>query len=133
MCYSWFVKRTRGRKLGPWMMPITNLCAYIPQDRLRALVYGHALPTHARGAAMFADVSGFTPLAEELVQQLGPQRGAEELTALLNRVYGALIAQVERFGGSVIGFSGDAVTCWFDNSEGGGWGLEVEHNAPVPH
>jgi predicted ATPase/class 3 adenylate cyclase len=97
------------------MMPITNLCVYIPQDRLRALVYGLVLPNHARGAAMFADISGFTPLAEELVQQLGPQRGAEELTALLNRVYGALIAQVERFGGSVIGFSGDAITCWFDD------------------
>ncbi len=127
------MKRSRGRKLGPRMMPITNLCAYIPQDRLRALVYGRALPTHARGAAMFADISGFTPLAEELVQRLGPQRGAEELTALLNQVYGALIAQVERFGGSVIGFSGDAVTCWFDDSVVEGWGLEVEDNAPAPN
>src|SRR5262245_46072570 len=109
------------------MMPITNLCAYIPQDRLRALAGGLELPTRTRGSAMFADISGFTPLAEQLVRRLGPQRGAEELTALLNRVYGALIAQVERFGGSVIGFSGDAITCWFDNRGlgVGGWGLET--------
>jgi class 3 adenylate cyclase/tetratricopeptide (TPR) repeat protein len=105
------------------MMPITNLCAYIPQDRLRALVYGLVLPSHVRGAALFADISGFTPLAEELVQQLGPQRGAEELTALLNRVYDALIDEVEHFGGSVIGFSGDAVTCWFDEAGVRRWGL----------
>ncbi|HET9224255.1 MAG TPA: AAA family ATPase, partial [Roseiflexaceae bacterium] len=115
------------------MTPITNLCAYIPQDRLRALARGHELPTRARGSAMFADISGFTPLTEQLVRQLGPQRGAEELTALLNRVYGALIAQVEHFGGSVIGFSGDAITCWFDDLGVGSWELGVGDSTPTPN
>ncbi|MBI3800444.1 MAG: hypothetical protein HY268_26145 [Deltaproteobacteria bacterium] len=32
----------------------------------------------------------------------------------LNRVYDALTVEVHRYGGSVSGFSGDAVTCWFD-------------------
>jgi len=90
-----------------------DLSAYIPQDRRSALMRAAALPDRATGAVMFADVTGFTPLAEALVGALGPRRGAEELTALLNQVYSALIAEVERFGGSVICFSGDAMTCWF--------------------
>ena len=31
----------------------------------------------------------------------------------MNLVYDALIGQVDRYGGSVIGFAGDAITCWF--------------------
>ncbi len=86
---------------------------YIPQDRRFALAHGLELPDRTFGAALFADISGFTPLAEALAQELGPQRGAEELTAHLNRLYDALIHCVHQFGGSVIGFSGDAITCWF--------------------
>jgi class 3 adenylate cyclase len=49
---------------------------------------------------------------------LGPQRGAEELTHYLNLVYDALIAELHRFGGSVINFNGDAITCWITNDNG---------------
>src|SRR5262245_31730491 len=98
---------------------IDHLRAYLPQDRRHALARGVDLPDRAYGAVMFADVTGFTPLAEALSQSLGPRRGAEELTALLNQVYTALIAQVHGFGGSVVGFSGDAITCWFDAQEPG--------------
>jgi class 3 adenylate cyclase len=49
------------------------------------------------------------------VQELGPQRGAEELARQLNRVYDVLIAEVHHYGGSVVGFSGDAITCWSDD------------------
>jgi class 3 adenylate cyclase len=65
---------------------------------------------------LFADISGFTPLTETLQATLGPRRGAEELTKHLDAVFAALIAAVERFGGSVIGFAGDAITCWFDET-----------------
>ena len=70
------------------------------------------------GAALFADISGFTPLTEALVRELGPQRGAEELTRYLNLVYDALINEVHKWGGSAISFAGDAVTCWFDGDSG---------------
>lgn len=92
--------------------------AYLPIDRGLALSRGEALPERAAGAALFADISGFTPLTEALALELGPQRGAEELTVHLNRVYDALIAALERHGGSVIGFSGDAITCWLDGDDG---------------
>ena len=95
-----------------------NLGAYIPGDRRRALAQGTPMPDRVRGAALFADISGFTPLTEALGKELGPQRAAEELTAQLNRVFHALISDLERYGGHVIYFSGDAITCWIDGDDG---------------
>jgi class 3 adenylate cyclase/tetratricopeptide (TPR) repeat protein len=86
---------------------------YIPMDRRHALACGNTLPNRSQGAVLFADLSGFSLLAYTLAQELGPQQGAEELTRHLNHVYGAVIAEIHRYGGSVISFSGDAITCWF--------------------
>lgn len=97
---------------------MARLDSFLPQDRRAALARGEGLPERAVGAALFADIAGFTPLAEALARELGPRRGAEELTARLNRVYGALIGAVERYGGSVVGFAGDAIVCWFADAEG---------------
>jgi adenylate cyclase len=90
------------------------LLPYLPQDRRVALAYGVALSDHAEGSVLIADIPGFTLLAERFVQRLGPQEGADTLASIINSVYGALIAEVERFGGSVIAFAGDAITCWFN-------------------
>ena len=90
---------------------------YVPEDRRQALARGVSLPDHATGTALFVDISGFTPLTETLAREYGPQRGAEELTVILNRVYDALITVLHRYGGSAIGFSGDAMTCWFDGDD----------------
>lgn len=92
---------------------------YIAMDRQQAMARGVSLPGRSHGAALFADISGFTPLAEGLVRTLGVQRGAEELSRQLNLVFDALIDQVNRYRGSVIVFSGDALTCWFDVDDGG--------------
>jgi class 3 adenylate cyclase/predicted ATPase len=93
------------------MMPLG--AQYLPPDRLRAVAAGERLPLIAEGAVLLADISGFTPVTERLRATLGARRGAEELAAHLNSVYDALIAQVERYGGSIVGFAGDAITCWF--------------------
>ncbi|RLT41525.1 MAG: hypothetical protein DWI57_06865, partial [Chloroflexi bacterium] len=100
-----------------------NPAAYIPLDRRRALAAGAELPIHTTGAALFADISGFTPLTEALALAYGPRRGADELTRRLNEVYSAIIAPVHGFGGAVIGFSGDAISCWFDDGYGAPAGL----------
>src|SRR5262249_18348787 len=97
--------------------------AYLPANRRQAL---------ARGAALFAAISGFTPLTEALARALGLRRRAEELTHQLNAIYDALIAQVDHFGGSVTSFSGDAITCWFDDRGIGDGKSEVEGSAPAP-
>ncbi len=88
---------------------------YIPTDRQFAIAKGLELPEYTTGAALFADISGFTVLTDMLVRTLGPQRGAEELPRWLNKIYDGLIADVTRYSGSVISFSGDAITCWFDD------------------
>jgi DNA-binding response OmpR family regulator len=91
-----------------------TLASYVARDRRHALACGEALPGTSTGTALFADISGFTPLTEAFVRELGARRGAEEVTRQVNRVLGSLIDCVHRFRGSVVGFGGDAITCWFD-------------------
>ena len=95
-----------------------RLTDYIALDRRWALARGDQLAEQSEGSALFADVSGFTPLTEALVKSLGERRGTETLPHYLNMVYDALINDVNRFHGSVIGFAGDAITCWFDRDDG---------------
>lgn len=94
------------------------LAAYVPEDRRAELAGGPSLPTRASGSVLFADISGFTQLTSRLSQVLGTRRGAEEVPSHLNRVYDALIGHVRSCGGSVIGFAGDAITCWFAGDDG---------------
>lgn len=92
--------------------------AYIPRDRRRALSLSLELQDRVAGSALFADISGFTPLTEALRNELGPQRGSEELTANIGRVFHEVIGELDAFGGDVIYFSGDAITCWIDGDDG---------------
>ena len=95
-----------------------SLLAFIPEDRRLALATGSELPDRARGSVLFADISGFTPLTAALAQELGVQRGAEEVLNQINPVYEAIIAELQRYGGSVMGFAGDSITCWLDEDDG---------------
>lgn len=87
------------------------LIAYLARDRAAQVLSG--APLAAEGMALIADLSGFTALAEMLAHALSPARGAEELTAALNRVFTPLIAAIHRHGGSVVKFGGDALIVWF--------------------
>ncbi len=82
--------------------PVTRLMLQNPHQQLG----GSWRRFHAVTA--FADISGFTPLAEALAS--GGVRGAEELTAILNQVFEALITTVESHGGQVVKFGGDALS-----------------------
>ncbi|MGC9024826.1 MAG: tetratricopeptide repeat protein [Chloroflexia bacterium] len=97
--------------------PSFPLEALLPLDRRQALALGQDLPEHSQGTALLADISGFTPLMEHLANTLGPQQGAEELTRLLNALFAPLIEAVHGYGGQVIAFGGDALTCWFPGEE----------------
>jgi class 3 adenylate cyclase len=92
--------------------------SFVPIDRLRALASGETLPDRARGAALMGDLSSFTPLAVELRKSLAAKRAAEEITRHLNAIFTPIIDITHRFGGSVINFAGDALTCWFDADDG---------------
>ena len=100
------------------LLPGDNPQAYIPGDRRRALARGQELPPVTLGAAVFVDISGFTPLTEALARELGGRRGAEELSATLDRIFSALMEPLHAWNGSVVYFSGDAVTAWIDGDDG---------------
>jgi class 3 adenylate cyclase len=67
------------------------LSVYMPIDRRYALARGERLPDRVTGTALYADLSGFTPLTEALAQALGMQRGAEEVARRLNLPIIALV------------------------------------------
>jgi class 3 adenylate cyclase/tetratricopeptide (TPR) repeat protein len=98
--------------------PARVLAGFVPAAVLRRYGATDALPPEAEaepiaGAVLFADISGFTPLAERLGVRGG--RGAEELTAILNLVFGHLITSIDRHGGEVLKFAGDALLAvWED-------------------
>ena len=94
--------------------------AYLPSDRRRALARGETLPETSAGIVLFADISGFTPLTAACVEALGPTRGAEVATRHLNAVYDALVSEIHGRGGSIVGFSGDGMLCWFAQDDAGG-------------
>jgi adenylate cyclase len=100
------------------LLPGDNPQAYIPEDRRRALARGQTLPSLSQGAALFIDIAGYTSLAEALARAYGPRRGAEEVTAALDRVFAALIERLHARRASVVYFSGDAVTAWIDGDDG---------------
>ena len=97
---------------------VPSAAAYLPMDRRRELAGLEAVPTHDQGSALYADISGFTRLTEELGSTLGGRRGAEEITTLLNGVFGPITSVIDRYGGSVISFGGDSVIAWFPGDDG---------------
>jgi class 3 adenylate cyclase len=72
--------------------------------------------TKLTAALLFTDISGFTPLTERLARE-GPG-GAEELSRLLNDIFGQLVGLIAAHGGDVMGFAGDAmVSLWSAEDE----------------
>src|SRR6476620_7966955 len=89
---------------------------YLPEHLERAIAtrpdtdcVGRARRINA--VALFADVSGFTPISEALART--GRRGAEDLTLILNRYFTRMIALLHDYGGIVCKFGGDALTVIF--------------------
>ncbi|MEA2297986.1 MAG: hypothetical protein QOF77_922 [Solirubrobacteraceae bacterium] len=96
-----------------------ELAAFVPADVRSAILSGQPLADQGHGSVLEADLSSFSPLTEALALKHGPRRGAEEVAALLTRVYGALVAEVDRFCGTVVEFTGDAISCCFHADDDG--------------
>jgi class 3 adenylate cyclase len=91
---------------------IETLNSYVPRLVARRLAADPAplagpVSDHLPAAMLFADISGFTAMTEQLLQQ-GPQ-GLEQITEVLNSYFGRLIALIGAHGGDVVKFAGDAV------------------------
>lgn len=61
----------------------------------------------AEGACLLLDIRGFTPLTERLARR--GVAGAEEMMAILNRVFEPIIEAAATHGGEIIDFAGDAL------------------------
>ncbi len=67
------------------------------------------------GTLVFADVSGFTPLSERLARK--GKVGAEQLTDILNELFGELLDIAADRGGDLLKFGGDALLLLFDGEQ----------------
>lgn len=99
---------------------VRSLAAYIPVTLVRQIL-ADALPSpgvsHALNAAtLFADISGFTAMSEELAAD-GP-RGAEELNRVLLLTFTTMIDVIHDMGGAVSHFYGDAMSVYFPDEDG---------------
>ena len=91
------------------------------------LVPGLIVVENARGAragslqaaTLFADISGFTALTEEMTATSG-RDGAEAVAAALRYYFDPLVVAVHRRGGHISGFAGDAFTAVFPDSASAG-------------
>ena len=98
--------QTRDHPLAPYASRVSlRWLAEEPEGRIRTV----------DGTLVFADVSGFTPLTEKLARR--GKVGAEELTDVLNDVFGTLGRVTDEFGGDLLKFGGDAMLLLFDGDE----------------
>lgn len=97
-----------------------RLAAYVPLTLVRQLLSDRPPRPGERhaftAATLFADISGFTAMSEQLASD-GP-RGAEELNRVLQLTFDAMIDVIHGFGGAVGHFHGDAMAVYFPESNG---------------
>jgi class 3 adenylate cyclase/predicted ATPase len=94
---------------------LVALTSYIPAliHRDTSLVTpGCIIGAYWEGSVLFADLSGFTALSGTL-STLGKQ-GAEEVSAIINSLFGAMLDEIHRYQGVLLKFGGDAITAFFD-------------------
>jgi class 3 adenylate cyclase/tetratricopeptide (TPR) repeat protein len=95
-----------GDAITPYLAPFV----WRRVEALGALTQPESATAH--GAAMLADVSGFTALTETLAEE--GVAGAERLRDLINGCFSPLVDTVIEHGGEVVHFAGDAVLAvWF--------------------
>ncbi|MBN2005968.1 MAG: AAA family ATPase [Anaerolineae bacterium] len=93
--------------------------AYMPwlvADRLLKAPETGPISMSLEGTLMFADIDGFTPLAERF-SQVASREGAEELTRLVDRFLEILIRIAIKYGGDVQKFGGDAGMLLFQGEQ----------------
>ncbi len=92
--------------------PISLLASFVPPPLIRFLAQDRLTLERPRewtypAMVLFTDISGFTALTEHLASQ--GDRGAEEITLLLQTYFNNMINLVTAHGGEVLKFAGDAL------------------------
>ncbi|HET9221725.1 MAG TPA: adenylate/guanylate cyclase domain-containing protein, partial [Roseiflexaceae bacterium] len=95
---------------------LAAIATYIPstvvREQLADPAPGRIKGDYWEGSVLFADLSGFTALSEKH-SSLGKQ-GAEEVSAIINNLFGAMLEELHRYRGGLLKFGGDAITAFFD-------------------
>jgi class 3 adenylate cyclase len=76
---------------------------------------------------LFADISGFTRLTEQLA--LGDPRGVEKISTALNDYFGRWIDIINQYGGDVVKFAGDGLLAIWPADAGAGGLPAAAHQA----
>lgn len=92
-------------------------------DRRRGGDAGEALEV----AALWLDISGFTPLTRRFAEQ--GSRGAEIVSGILDRCYGALTELITDAGGDLVDFAGDGILAIWPAAESGSLAVAVRRAA----
>lgn len=89
---------------------IGSLSSFVPVRLAALLDRVPDAPSHRsmRGAVLYADIAGSCELAEGLVARHGAE-GVDRLSGVLNNCFEVLIDVVERAGGEIVQFAGDAM------------------------
>ena len=92
---------------------MADLTPYVPRILLDwERQFGDARHQAVDGTLVFADVSGFTRLSERLARA-GGKLGAEQMTDVVNALFGELLGVGARRGGEMLKYGGDAVLLFF--------------------
>jgi class 3 adenylate cyclase/predicted ATPase/Tfp pilus assembly protein PilF len=86
---------------------ITYFPAHVVDRILRDPAPGQIGGQFVDGTLMFTDISGFTAMSERL-SRIG-REGAEEITGIVNRYFGAMLTILREYDGYLIKFGGDAL------------------------
>ncbi|MBN2392716.1 MAG: tetratricopeptide repeat protein [Anaerolineae bacterium] len=89
---------------------VTYLPRYLVQTELAA-PDAAAGGEFLHGTLLFSDISGFTAMSERL-STLGKE-GAEQIVALVNRYFSAMLDVLFTYGGDLFKFGGDALLAYF--------------------
>ncbi|MEM7333253.1 MAG: AAA family ATPase [Chloroflexota bacterium] len=96
-----------------------SVAAYLPMTLVRTILQDNMpTPTHPNSlfaATIFADISGFTQMSEELASD--GTRGAEELNRVLLVTFTAMLDVIHEMGGAVSHFYGDAMAVYFPDGD----------------
>ncbi|MGB3546513.1 MAG: tetratricopeptide repeat protein [Saprospiraceae bacterium] len=100
-----------------------NLIPPFIEQQFRAGAFHGRFPAYA----LNVDLSGFTPLTENLMRR--GSEGAEELSQILNEIFEPLVALMHRRGGFIPYFAGDAFTAIFPLPAGHSSALHMQRTA----
>jgi class 3 adenylate cyclase/predicted ATPase len=94
----------------------SHLPASLVKQVLENPAVGQANGRFVSGALLFADISGFTAMSEQL-SRVG-REGAEEVTAVVNRYFDVMLGILREYRGELIRFGGDALLGLFTEGHG---------------